>query len=210
MRLIDVTVGLWPEMPTYANRPGPSRDVAHAIAQGHRSNSSVFHLGSHDGTHVDAPLHFIADGAPVDQLPLDALVGPARVVEVANAGHITAAMLDALAWPPGTERVLFKTRNSARWDEPTFYEDFVAVAPDAARWLVERGVRLVGIDYLSIEAYDPAGTAATHTMLLGAGVVIVEGLDLRGVAPGAYTVMCLPLKFLGADGAPARVLLAAE
>ena len=197
-------------MPTYANRPGPTREVAHAIAQGHRSNSSYFRFGSHDGTHVDAPLHFIPDGTPVDQLPLDALVGPAQVIEMPGPGHVTAAALAAIAWPPGTERALFKTRNSARWDEPAFYEDYAAVAPDAARWLVDRGVRLVGIDYLSIEAYDPAGAAATHTTLLGAGVVIVEGLDLRAVAPGAYTVMCLPLKFLGADGAPARVLLAAD
>ena len=210
MRLMDVTVGLWPEMPTYANRPGPTREMAHVMAEGHRSNSSYFHLGSHDGTHVDAPLHFIPDGAPVDRLPLDALVGPAEVVEMPGPGHVTAAALAALDWPAGAERVLFKTRNSARWDEPAFYEDYAAVAPDAARWLVQRGVRLVGIDYLSIEAYDPAGEAATHTTLLGAGVVIVEGLDLRGVAPGAYTVMCLPLKFLGADGAPARVLLAAD
>ena len=210
MRLIDVTVGLWPGMPTYANRPGPTREVVHAIADGHRSNSSTFRLGSHDGTHVDAPLHFLRDGAPVEQLPLDALVGPGRVYEWVGAGHVTAAVLAALDWPPGTKRVLFKTRNSARWDEPTYYEDYVAVAPDAARWLVDRGVRLVGIDYLSIEAYDPAGAAPTHTTLLGAGVVVVEGLDLRGVAPGAYTLMCLPLKLLGADGAPARVLLAAD
>jgi arylformamidase len=205
VRLIDVTVALHPAIPRFGNRPpAPSSEPLRSQARGDRSNSSRLCMSSHHATHVDAPAHFIPGGATVDQLPLDALVGPARVFEL--SAQRTAADLDALDWPPGTERVLFRTPNSARWDEPTFYADYVAVAPDAARWLVARGVRLVGIDYLSIETYEPP-SPDTHLTLLGAGVVVLEGLDLRHVTPGPYTLLCLPLKFLGADGAPARTLL---
>jgi arylformamidase len=210
MRLIDVTVGLHPDVPRFGNRPpAPSREPLRSIAAGDRSNSSRLSVGSHHGTHVDAPAHFIEGGATVDQLPLDALVGPAHVLAFPFQHDIRASDLAALDWPPHARRVLFKTRNSARWTEPAFYHDYVAVAPDAARWLVDRGIQLVGIDYLSIETYEPA-TPETHLALLGAGIVVLEGLDLRAVEPGPYTLLCLPLKFLGADGAPARTLLLAD
>jgi arylformamidase len=164
-------------------------------------------LGAHTGTHVDAPAHFIADGAGVDALDLGVLVGPALVVHAFEADALSAAVLERLAIPPGTERLLLRTRNSERWarDESTFDRDFVAITEDGARWLVARGVRLVGVDYLSVGPLS--APAPTHHVLLGAGVVAVEGLDLSRIAPGAYQLVCLPLKIVGGDGAPARAIL---
>ncbi len=167
-------------------------------------------LSSHTGTHVDAPAHFIAGGATVDQLPLDALVGPAWVVYLPGPGPITADQLAAADIPDGPIRLLLRTDNSGRnalvW---AFETDFVALAPDAADWLLARGIRLVGIDAPSIEPLITRGDPVHHT-LLGAGVVIVENLDLTDVAPGAYRLACLPLRIVGGDGAPARAILIRE
>ncbi len=171
-------------------------------------------MGAHTGTHVDAPIHFIAAGSGVEALDLNVLVGPALVVQVLEADVLSAEVLAGLAIPVGTERVprlrrgvLFRTRNSDRWarGEREFYEDFVAITEDGARWLVERGVRLVGVDYLSVGPFDD--TVPTHRILLGAGIVAVEGLNLSGIAPGVYQLVCLPLNIPGSDGAPARVIL---
>jgi arylformamidase len=170
---------------------------------------SRLELGAHTGTHVDAPAHFIGGGAGVDRLPLDLLVGPARVVHVPEARALTPQVLEGLSIPPNTERLLFRTRNSERWGrEGGFWEEYVGVPEAGARWLVARGVRLVGIDYLSISPYDDL--LPPHHTLLGAGVIVVEGLDLRGIAPGAYQLVCLPLKLVGGDGAPARAILIEE
>jgi arylformamidase len=205
---VDVTVPLVPgRVPIY---PGDReltirRDAR--LADGDPANLSSVDCTLHCGTHVDAPVHFV-DGAPgVDAVPLDVLIGPAWVADATHvAGDIDAAALGGVDIPDGARRVLFKTTNSALWEEPAvFEEDFVAVTPDAARLLVERGVRLVGIDYLSIAPYgDPA---PTHEEFLRAGVAIVESLDLRGVEPGRWTLTCLPLRIPGADGAPARAVL---
>ena len=191
MQIIDVSVPVRPGMITYPGDPEVRLDRVSSIADGDAANLSRLDLGVHSGTHVDAPLHFVDGGASVETLPLDVLVGPCVVVEG----------LDAAAVPAGAERVLFKTRNSRLWEREEFAEDFVALDAEAARALVAGGVRLVGIDYLSI------GDEEAHRILLGAGVVVVEGLDLREVEPGEYRLVCAPLKLVGAEGAPARVLL---
>lgn len=176
------------------------------IARGDLANISRVELGTHTGTHVDAPLHFIGGGPGIDRLPLDVLVGPALVADARDApGDIDAAALAALGVPAGTERLLLRTRNEGLWERGEFTRDYVGVAADAAQALVDMGVRLVGIDYLSIApSSDPA---PTHRTLLGAGVVVVEGLDLSAAAPGRHDMVLLPLRIEGGDGAPARALL---
>jgi arylformamidase len=193
-------------MPVYPGEPGPELDYFKRIAEGASANVSKVSLGSHCGTHIDAPHHFIDGRATVDTLPLEALIGPAYVVEHTGQGHIGAADLEAFGIPPAARRLLAKTRNGRLWDSDEFHTDFVAFGPDAGPWLVDRGFVLVGIDYLSIEGFR-AESHPVHQALLEAGVVIVEGLDLRAVPPGPYTMACAPLKIVGAEGAPARVFL---
>jgi arylformamidase len=205
MELLDISVPVWPGMVTYPGDPTVRLETVRSIADGAGYNLSRVEMGVHAGTHVDAPLHFIAGGAAVESLALDVLIGPAHVVDAISVeGALTAGVLETLALPLGAARILFKTRNSELWERDTFAEGFAALAEDGARALVGRGVRLVGIDYLSI------GDEGAHQALLGAGVVAVEGLDLRGVDPGEYTLVCAPLKLAGAEGAPARVLLIRE
>jgi arylformamidase len=181
------------------------------IGDGSASNDSRLACSVHVGTHVDAPGHFIENGSTVEQLPLDILMGRTWVAEALTADVITPDLLEDLDMPAGTTRLLFKTRNSSRWENPEqpFKTDFVALNADAATWIVEHGIRLVGIDYLSIQMFeDPE--APTHRILLEAGVIIVEGLNLRNVRPGSYRLICLPLKLAGSDGAPARAVLIEE
>ena len=206
MAWIDVSVPVRTGMIVYDGDPEVRIERVTDIGRGDLANVSRVELGSHTGTHVDAPRHFI-DGAPgADELPPGALVGPALVADArALPGDIDAAALAAMALPPGTERVLFRTHDGELWDRGAFTRDFAGVAADAARELVAAGLRLVGIDYLSIA--PSADPAPTHRVLLEAGVVIVEGLDLRAAAPGAYELICLPLRLEGADGTPARALL---
>lgn len=208
-RIFDVTLpihrgmALWPGDPPVAVVP------VTRVAAGDASSVSALHLGTHTGTHVDPPFHFLAAGATVDQLPLEVLVGPAVVVSIPRAiGCIEPADLAAAAIRPGDTRVLFKTDNSLAWDRPgaPAPEDYVALSAAAAAWLVARGVWLVGVDGLSVEAADSPGNPVHHR-LLSAGVVVVEGLALAAVPPGRYQLACLPLKILGGDGAPARVVL---
>lgn len=211
-RIIDVTVPFRTDLPLWPGSVRPVVKRVRSIAGGEAANVSRLDTGCHYGTHVDAPVHFIDGGDAVEALPLDAMVGPAYVVEIADAKQVTAARLERAAIPSDTQRLLVKTGNSALWDKPNhaFFEDFAALAPDGAQWVVDRGIRLVGVDYLSVQRFrdDPANR--THHVLLGARVVIVEGLDLRAVAPGRYGLTCLPLKLVGSDGAPARVILTAD
>jgi arylformamidase len=194
--IIDISVPVRTGMVTYPGDPEVRLERVKAIADGESANLSKLDLGVHSGTHVDAPLHFIdgADGA--DELPLDVLNGPCEVVEAAALDESAVG-----AVPEGAERVLFKTPNSELWAQNAFPETFERLDGAAARALVERGVRLVGVDYLSV------GDEDVHRVLLGAGVVPVEGLDLRGVEPGSYELHCLPLRLVGSDGAPARAIL---
>jgi len=211
MPIYDISVPVAPGVtPTYPGDPGIEVGSWAAIARGDAANVSLLHFGAHTGTHIDAPAHFI-EGAPgIPSLPLEVLVGEARVVEIpadalaVEESHVEEASLD------GARRVLFKTRNSGFWatSGSRFREDFTFIAPGAARALVARGVRLVGIDYLSVEKFG-SKEFATHLALLSGGVVIVEGLDLSAVAPGVYELFCLPLKIAAGsgDGAPARAIL---
>ncbi|MEX2229489.1 MAG: cyclase family protein [Dehalococcoidia bacterium] len=206
MHWIDVTSPIRPGMHAYPGDPVVAMSLASSLADGDGYDVTALTLGTHTGTHVDAPSHFIAGAPAIEALDLDALIGPAYVADAVSAsGHLDAAALALLGVPEHAERVLLKTANSRLWDAPAFARDYVALTEDGARWLVDRAVRLVGIDYLSIAPY--ADPAPAHVALLSAGVVIVEGLDLRAVAPGDYTLVCLPLLIPGADGAPARVLL---
>lgn len=206
LAVYDISVPLRSDMPTYAGEPGPKLDFHSLIARGASANVSALFLGSHTGTHVDAPHHFLDGASTVEALPLDALVGPAHVIEYSGVGHVTAADLEAAGLPADAQRLLLKTANSRFWNDDAFHTDFIGLAGDGARWLVEHGFRLVGIDYLSIEQFR-SPTHEVHKTLLEAGVVIVEGLDLRQVVPGPYFLVCAPLKVVGADGAPARVFL---
>jgi arylformamidase len=167
-------------------------------------------MGTHTGTHVDAPAHFIPGGKGVDALDLDVLVGSALVVHAPEVNAISASVLEELEIPPGATRLLLRTRNSDRWakGDNEFFEDFAAITEDGAAWLVERDIRLVGIDSLSVGPYDDP--LPTHQILLGAGVVAVEGLNLSKIVPGRYQFVCLPLRLVGRDGAPARVILIDE
>lgn len=211
MPLIDISVAIIPgETPVYPGDPD-IEIAAHALlSRGDPANVSSLRFGAHTATHVDAPAHFIEKSHKIAALPLDSFLGRARVVEVPSEVDAIEARFVATHLPAGTERVLFKTRNSAFWSEPRgeFRQDFTYVAPDAARALVERGVRLVGIDYLSIEQFGSTDHE-THKTLLAGGVVILEGLDLRGASAGEYELICLPLKLAGGsgDGAPARAIL---
>ena len=205
MTVYDVTVTLRAGMPTWDGEPGPDcRPIKRIGVDGEAAQVSILTLGTHTGTHVDAPSHFIPGAMSVDQLPIDALVGPCLVVEVASGPRIEPADLETVVG--GARRILIKTASGDFWSEPELRRDFVALAPASAAWLVARGVLLVGIDYLSIDPFD-AEPASAHLTLLGAGVVILEGLDLRGVPVGEYDLAALPLKVAGADGAPARVVL---
>ena len=201
MAIHDISVPIRARMPVYDGNPGVELERASSIADGDPANVSKLSLGVHTGTHVDAPLHFI-DGAPgVEGIPLDALVGPAVVVDATGVDALGEAELEGLRIPAGAERVLLKTRNSELWNRDDFTRDFLRLDGSGARFVVARGIRTVGIDYLSI------GDHEAHRELLGAGLVPVEGLDLRGVQPGEYTFICLPLDIVGSDGGPARAIL---
>ncbi len=209
MQIFDISVPIRPGMIVYDGDPDVYLERVKSIAGGASANVSKIDFGVHTGTHVDAPGHFIDGAAGVETLPLEALVGPAYVVDATGiSGNIDAATLAGLEIPADATRLIFKTTNSALWELDRFSADFYAITGDAAKALVARGVKLVGIDYLSI---GPKGNGVgTHVAFLEAGVVIVEGLDLRGVEPGAYQLACLPLKIVGSDGAPARAVLMRE
>jgi len=197
----DVSVPIRPDMHVYHGNPGVRLERHQSIADGAHANVSLLELGVHSGTHVDGALHFIDGAAGTESLPLEALVGPVEVVEATSVeGDLDEAALAALDLPRA-DRLLLKTTNSALWEQPSFSQDFVRLTGSGARYLIDRGVRLVGIDYLSI------GDEDAHRELLGAGVVAVEGVDLRDVEPGSYELICLPIALEGSDGAPARAIL---
>jgi arylformamidase len=206
-KIYDVTLPISESLIVWPGDPAPHFSQPSHLDRGHLATVTRLDMGAHTGTHVDAPCHFIRGGASVDSLALDVLVGPALLVHALEADVLSAAVLEQLAIPPGAQRVLFRTRNSDRWvrQEREFDQDFVAVAEDGAHWLIERGIRLVGIDYLSIAPFD--ALSPTHQALLGAGVIVIESLTLGAVPPGLYQLVCLPLKIVGCDGAPARVIL---
>jgi arylformamidase len=211
LKILDISVPVNAESPVWPGDPQIQIERYRLISDGNNSNNSRITCSVHSGTHVDAPAHFIENGACVEQLSLEILTGPVTVVELLEAEIITPELLEAQALPPNTRRLLIKTKNSALWADPghAFNPDFVALDPESARWIVNRGIDLVGIDYLSIQMFKDT-KPLTHRILLEAAVVIVEGLDLRGVDPGDYQLFCLPIKLAGCEGAPARAILIEE
>jgi len=202
MEILDVSIPIRTRMPIYPANPGVALRRIDAIADGAVANVSAVDLGAHTGTHVDAPNHFLDGAGGVDTVALAPLIGPAVVVDATAVDKtLDAAAVAAAGVPAGAERVLFKTRNSQLWEQDEFSEDFVSFDASGARALLDAGVRLVGIDYLSV------GDPGAHRALLGADVAVVEGLDLRAVEPGPYQLVCLPLKLVGSDGGPARAVL---
>jgi arylformamidase len=194
-------------MPVWPGSAGFRRIWTERMQGAEGVNISKLDCDIHVGTHIDAPLHFLAEGKAVHEIDLGALVGPAWVADVGDVSSITARVLEDLRIDRSVSRLLLKTRNSELWRRGVreFREDFVALTADAAAWVAERGLRALGVDYLSVQRYEDG--PETHRLLLGAGIVIVEGLNLSGIDSGAYEFLCLPLKLIGAEGAPARAVL---
>lgn len=205
MKLIDVSVPLDATLPTYPNNTPFSLEPVKRVARGESSNVSTLHISVHGGTHVDAPRHFFDDRPGAEALSLEMLIGRTRVVEVTSRSGISAADLSGIDLSEDI-RLLIKTHNSRLWGSPDFHADYVGVTESGARHLVDRGIKVVGVDYLSVEEFRAPGAPAHH-VLLGAGTIVIEGLNLDGVEPGIYEMICLPLRIVGADGAPARVVL---
>ena len=209
MQIYDVSLPISPALPVWPGDPAIVLEQVSSMDAGAHDNISRLACSVHTGTHVDAPHHFLNDHRTVESLALDILVGPAQVVLIPqDVKVVSAEVLDKAALPAGIERLLLKTSNSRLWErgENTFFSDFVGISADGADWLVRYGVKLVGIDYLSVAPYHQS--IPTHVALLSAGIIIVEGLDLSAIDPGSYSLYCLPLKLVGSDGAPARVILA--
>ncbi len=204
--LIDISVILKSGMVHWPGDPPVKISAIHSISKGDVANVSKINMGSHTGTHMDAPYHFIRRGRGIDQMPLDATIGEARVIEIHDPVSIKPEELTKHRIQRG-ERILFKTRNSLRsWEKESFTEDFIYISTEAAKFLAERHIRVVGVDYLSVGGYKGDG-ATTHRTLLKAGIWIIEGLNFSKANAGKYELICLPLKFWHGDGAPARAVL---
>lgn len=205
---IDISVRLRSGMVHWPDNPPVRIERMLDMEHGDVANVSKIEMGSHTGTHMDAPLHFIREGEGLDEMPLTAAIGSARVIEIHDPEAIKPDELDPHGIRRG-ERVLFKTQNSARgWPMAAFIEDFVYVSQEAARYLAAREIQTVGIDYLSVGGFHRDGVE-THQALLEAGIWVIEGLDLSRVEPGEYELVCLPIKVERSDGAPARAILRA-
>ena len=205
MKLIDVSVPLEPSLASYPGNVPFTLEANKRLARGDSSNVSALHMSAHSGTHVDAPRHFFDEGLSTEALPLEMLIGRTRVIELRTRGGITADDLRTLDLAEDV-RVLIKTTYSRLWGHSTFHTDYVGITESAARYLVEHGIKVVGVDYLSVEVFKTPGAPAHH-VLLGGGTIVIEGLNLRDVDPGVYEMYCLPLRIVGSDGAPARVVL---
>jgi arylformamidase len=203
---IDISVPLRNGMVTWPGDAKFERTSTLQMAQGDPCNLSQISTTAHIGTHMDAPRHFLADGAGIETMPIAATMGRARVIEIADPEVIRPSELEPHHLAKG-ERILFKTRNSGYcWKTDQFQEKYVYIALETAGYLAERGVQTLGVDYLSVGGFKSGGPE-THRILLGAGIWIIEGLDLEHVEPGEYELFCLPLKIIGGDGAPARAVL---
>jgi arylformamidase len=207
MHIYDITLTLSPEIPTWPGDPPLILERFDKLENGDNTNTTHIQMSAHTGTHVDAPYHFLATGKGVDQLSLKILTGRVYVLHLPQVKLITSELLQKAEIPPRTRRLLIKTDNSNLWSKGVreFQTDFAALSEDGAEHLVKRGVKCVGVDYLSVAPYKQS--RPTHEILLKAGVVIIEGLDLSTVTQGRYMLYCLPLKIRGADGAPARAIL---
>lgn len=210
MKIYDITLPITPDLIVWPGDPPLQFSQPYHLDRGDICTVTRLSLSVHTGTHLDAPAHFVRGGAGVETLSLTTLIGPALVVEALEAEAITAEVLAHLPIPPGIERLLIKTRNAARWaaGETNFHKEYVAVTADGARWLVKHGVKLIGVDYLSVAPFNEL--VEPHEVLLEASLIPVEGLNLHGVPPGLYQLVCLPLLIPGSDGAPCRAVLLAS
>jgi arylformamidase len=203
---IDISIPLRDGMVTWPGDAPFERASTLEIANGDECNLSRISTTTHIGTHMDAPRHYLAGAAGIESMPIPAAIGRARVIEIRDPEMIRTSELKLHRLAKG-ERVLFKTRNSSQaWKSDEFQKKYVHIDPDAARYLVECCVQTVGVDYLSVGGFESSG-AETHRILLEAGIWIIEGLQLEHVEPGEYELVCLPLKIVGGDGAPARAVL---
>jgi arylformamidase len=201
---IDISLPLHPDMPVWPGSPGVRIRHTRTIADGNPSNESKLEMDVHCGTHVEGPLHFIDGAEPVGTIPMSVFVGPAHVEHLRGATAIGPNELASV--PPGTERLLLRTSNSDLWRQTaTFRRDYVALTLDGAKWIADRGIKLVGVDYLSVQRWgdDPE----THRVLMRAGVAILEGIDLSDAPAGDYRLTCLPLRLESTEAAPARAIL---
>jgi len=212
MEIIDISVPVHNDMPTWPSSIGVEISDLLRISQGDPANTSRLDCDVHTGTHVDAPAHFIEGGRANDALSLNVLVGPCQVVCIPDAvttvtANVLTECIDATGEQGPPRRLLLRTSNSKWWEQRShaFRTDFVGLDPDAARWVVEQGIDLIGVDYLSVQPFD--GSPETHTVLLENDVIILEGIDLSGVEARQYELTCLPLRLIGTDGAPARAIL---
>jgi arylformamidase len=210
MKYLDISVPLQEGMQIWPESPGYSLVEDRKIGPSSVTNNTHIICDVHAGTHIDAPRHFLPEGETVDNLALDLLIGPAMVIDIPFCRAVTATHLEAAHIPPEVERLLIRTENSRSGHSTgsRFCPDFIGLKPDAAEWLVNHGIRLVGIDYLSIQPFRDG--PQTHTILLRAGVIIIEGLNLMEAGPGLYTLICLPLRLTGAEGSPARAVLVSK
>jgi arylformamidase len=206
---IDISIRLAPGMPTWPGSHGLRLERSRSFEAGDTENVTRLDMDVHCGTHVEGPLHFINDGQAVDEFALSVFVGHAWVAHLPHARAIGSPELIGAGLPDRIERLLIRTGNSAFWADQshTFRTDFAALTPDASTWIVDRGIRLIGVDYLSVQLFD--GDPETHRILMRGGVAILEGLNLSEVAPGDYRLTCLPLRLTGVEAAPARAILEA-
>jgi arylformamidase len=212
MRMIDVSLPIGPGMLVWPGNPGVEIAPNQRIADGDDANVSSLSIGTHTGTHVDPPVHFVEGAAGIDRVPVEVLFGPCVVADARGLrGRLGPTELEGLGIPQGTERVLLRSDNSELWRDPApaFPDEYVCLSAEGAAWVVGSGIRLIGVDFLSVEAKGSPGHP-THVQLLSNGVVIVEGLDLGEVEPGRYTLAVLPLRIVDGDGGPARAVLLEE
>jgi len=208
MKIFDITLTISPGLPVWQGDPVIQFIQLSDMNKGDSCNVTHISMGVHVGTHVDAPHHFLNDNRTVEELDLNILIGRAYLIEITDPlDQISDKLLEEASIPPGVERLLIKTRNSELWSRGTkeFIKDFVAINNDGANWLVKKGIKLIGVDYLSVAPFGDG--VPTHRTLLTAGVIALEGLNLSQVSPGYYDIYCLPLKIGDSDGAPARVIL---
>jgi arylformamidase len=208
LKIHDVTLPISPALPVWPGDPAVVLEQVSSMDAGAHDNVSRLACGVHIGTHVDAPHHFMNDHRTVETLSLEILVGPAHVVQIPDDVMVVDAdVLENTPVPSGIERLILKTSNSQLWQKSRldFFPGFVGISTEGAEWLVQHNVKLIGIDYLSVAPYHQS--IPTHRTLLGAGLIIIEGMDLSEIMPGPYFLYCLPLKLVGSDGAPARAIL---
>ncbi len=207
MTIIDISLILSPDIPVWPGSQGFHLSWSKQLNHGDSCNNSQIACDSHVGTHIDAPSHFIGNGQTIEKLPLEVLIGPCFVIHLPDIDEITPDDLSKTKIETESPRLLIRTDNSKQWavGQTDFKADFSALTPDAAQWIVNQGICLVGIDYLSIGKYKDGDL--THQLLLGAGVIVLEGLNLSDVTPGKYELICMPIKIQGAEGAPARAVL---